>query len=89
MSQYNSQEFALKMGPIFFYFEYFSKISREMILFLLVTCSYTPIPHKNAEKPTVIWFFTQNFFKSTVPSLSDRAENLQKEQLCKLTSGQS
>ena len=37
-----------------------------MILFLLVTCSYTPILLKCAEKPTVIWFFTQNCFKSTV-----------------------
>ena len=44
-----------------------------MILFLLVTCSYTPILLKNAEKPTVIWLFTQNCFKSTVhPTLPSR-----------------
>ena len=66
MSQYNSLESALQIGLIFFYFEDYSKSARGMILFLLVTCSYIPILLKNAEKPTVIWLSTENFFKSTV-----------------------
>ena len=67
MTQYNSKEPALKIkGQIYFYFEDCSKSAWGMILFLLVTCSYTPILLKNAEKPTVIWLFTQNSFKSTV-----------------------
>ena len=66
MSQYNSLESVLQIGLIFFYFDDYSKSARGMILFLLVTCSYIPIPLKNAEKPTVIWLSTENFFKSTV-----------------------
>ena len=45
-----------------------------MILFLLVTCSYTPILLKNAEKPAVKWLFTQNCFKSTVRERGRPAE---------------
>ena len=37
-----------------------------MILFWLVTCYHTPTLHNNAEKPTVIWFFTQILIESTV-----------------------
>ena len=37
-----------------------------MIFFWIVTCYYTPTLHKNAKKPTVMWFFTQIFFESTV-----------------------
>ena len=33
-----------------------------MILFLLVLCFYTPIPHKTAEKPIFEWFSTQVVF---------------------------
>ena len=54
------------MGPISFHFEDYSKSARWMILFWLVPCYHTPTLHKNAEKPTVIWFFTQIFIKSTV-----------------------
>ena len=68
MSQYNSLESASQIGSIFFCFEDYSKSARGMILLLLVTYSYTPILLKNAEKPTVIWLFAQNCFKSTVPS---------------------
>ena len=39
-----------------------------MILFLLVICYCTPTLLKTAEKPTVIWFSTQNYFESTVGS---------------------
>ena len=70
LNQCNTKESALKMGQIFLYFEDCSKSARWMFLFLLITYSYTPILHKNAEKPTVIWLFTQNSFKSTVPSVS-------------------
>ena len=66
MSQYNSLESALKMDLILFYFEDSSKSTRGIILFLLVTCSYIPMLLKSAEKPAVIWLFTQNCFKSTV-----------------------
>ena len=54
------------MGPISFHFKDYSKSARWMILFWLVPCYHTPTLHKNAEKPTVIWFFTQIFIKSTV-----------------------
>ena len=64
--QYNSVESSLKMGPISFYFEDYSKSARWMILFWLVPCYHTPTLHKNAEKPTVIWFFTHIFITSTV-----------------------
>ena len=66
LNQCNTKESALKMGQIFLYFEDCSKSARWMFLFLLITYSYTPILHKNAEKPTVIWLSTQNSFKSTV-----------------------
>ena len=56
----------MKLGLFFSDFEGYSKSAQGMILFLLVTCSYTPILLKNAEKPTVIWLFTQNCLKSTV-----------------------
>ena len=55
------------MGLNFFHFEDYSKSARWMILFRLVTCYHTPTLHKNAEKPTVIWFFTQILIESTVP----------------------
>ena len=42
-----------------------------MILFWLVTCYHTPTLHNNAEKPTVIWFFTQILIESTVTSQTD------------------
>ena len=48
-----------------------------MILFLLVICYYTPILHKTAEKPTVIWLFTQNSFKNTVCGRGDMASTQQ------------
>ena len=54
LSQHPSVESALKIGLIFFYFEDYSKSAWGMILFLLVTRSYTPILHEKAEKPTVI-----------------------------------
>ena len=66
MSQYKSLESVLKMELNFFHIAYFSKSARWMILFLLVVCYYTLIILKTAEKPTVIWFFIQNYFKSTV-----------------------
>ena len=66
MSQYNSVESALKMVLIFFYFQDYSKSARGMISFLLDICFFTPILHKTAEKPTVMWIFTQNCFESTV-----------------------
>ena len=66
MSQYNSVESALNMALIFFYFQDFSKSARGIILFLLHMCHHTPILHKTAEKPTVMWLFTQNCFKNTV-----------------------
>ena len=65
MSQHTSVESALKMGQIFFYFEDYSKSARGMILFSLVSCYCTPLQHKTAEKPTVMWLFAQNCFKST------------------------
>ena len=64
--QYNSVESSMKMGPIFFYFEDYSKSARWMILFWLFPCYHTPTLHKKAEKPPVILFFTQIFIKSTV-----------------------
>ena len=75
MSQYNSIESAMKMGLIFSYFEDYSKSARGMILFLLVTCYTTPLLYKNAEKPTVMWFFTQIswwilFFSSCIKKIS-------------------
>ena len=66
MSQYKSLESVLKMDLNFFHIADFSKSARWMILFLPVICYYTPILLKTAEKPTVIWFSTQNYFKSTV-----------------------
>ena len=66
MSQYNSVESALKMVLIFFYFQDYSKSARGMISFLLDICFFTPILNKTAEKPTVMWIFTQNCFESTV-----------------------
>ena len=69
-SQHIPEESALKLGLFFSDFEDYSKSAQGMILFFLVTCSYTPIQLKNTEKPTVIWLFTQNCFKSTVPILT-------------------
>ena len=69
IDQYNSVESSLKMGLNFFHFEDYSKSARWMILFRLVTCYHTPTLHKNAEKPTVIWFFTQILIESTVYGL--------------------
>ena len=66
LGQYNSVESSLKMGLNFFHFEDYSKSARWMILFRLVTCYHTPTLHKNAKKPTVIWFFTQILIDSTV-----------------------
>ena len=66
IGQYNSVESSLKMGLIFFHFEDYSKSARWMISFWLVTCYHTPTLHNNAEKPTVIWFFTQILIESTV-----------------------
>ena len=66
LSQHTSIKSALKIGLIFFYFEDYSKSAWGMILSLQVICFCTPILHKTAVKPTVIWFFTQNCFKSTV-----------------------
>ena len=62
IGQHNSVESLLKMGLIFFYFENYSKSARWMISFWLLTCYHTPTLRKNAEKPTVMWFFTQIFF---------------------------
>ena len=72
MSQYNSVESLLKMSQIFFYIADFSKSARWMFLFLLVICYHTPILHKTAEKPTVIWLFTQNYFKRTVSEKKEK-----------------
>ena len=66
LGQYNSVASSLKMGLNFSHFEDYSKSARWMILFRLVTCYHTPTLHKNAEKPTVIWFFTQILIESTV-----------------------
>ena len=62
IGQYNSVESSLKMGLIFFHFEDYWKSAQWMILFWPVTYYQTPTLHKNAEKPTVMWFFTQIFF---------------------------
>ena len=64
--QYDSVESSLKMGLIFFHFEDYSKSAWWMILFWQVTCCHTPTLHKKVEKPTVMWFFTQILFESTV-----------------------
>ena len=56
MSQYNFIESALKKDLIFIFFEDFLKSTWWMILFLLVLCFYTPIPHKTAEKPSYMIF---------------------------------
>ena len=61
----------IENGSNIFYFEDYSKRAWGMISFLLVIWSYTPILHKNAEKPTVMWFFTKNCFKSTVTTQHD------------------
>ena len=66
IGQYNSVESLLEMGSICFHFEDYSKSAQWMILFWLVTCYHTPTLHNNAEKPTVIWFFTQILIESTV-----------------------
>ena len=65
-SRSNFIESALKMVLIFFYFQDYSKSARGMISFLLDLCFFTPILHKTAEKPTVMWIFTQNCFESRV-----------------------
>ena len=66
-SEKRSIQYSLEMGLIFFYFEDYSKNTRWMILFCLVTCYHTPTLHKNAEKPTVMWFFTRSFLKAQWP----------------------
>ena len=54
---------------IFKNFQKFSKNAWRMILFLLHICHHTLILYKTAEKPIVMWLFTQNCIKSTVLSL--------------------
>ena len=75
-SQHTPVESALKKGMIFSDFENYSKNARGMILFLLGRSYCTLILYKSAEKPTVIWLFTQNCFKSRVvgilPEISPR-----------------
>ena len=67
--QYNSVEYSLKIRIIFSHFKDYSKSAWWMILFCLVTCYHTPTLHKNAEKPTVMRFFTQILFESTMISI--------------------
>ena len=59
-SQHIPEESVVKLGLFFSDFEEYSKSAQLMIWFLLVTCSYTPVLLKNAEKSTVMWLFTQN-----------------------------
>ena len=54
---------------LIFFFKNFSKNAWRMILFLLHICHHTLILYKTAEKPIVMWLFTQNCIKSTVLSL--------------------
>ena len=71
IGQYNSVESSLKMGLIFFHFEDYSKSAQWMISFWLVTCYHTPTLHNNAEKPTVIWFFTQILIESSALTINE------------------
>ena len=69
MNKYKSLESVLNMDLNFLQFENFWKSALWMFLFLLVICYYTPILLITEEKPTVLWFSTQNYIESSVQFL--------------------